>query len=170
MTHRRVVKRNHSFTLIELLTVIAIIGILAAIIIISLDKVRGKARDARRKTDLETISKAIDQYGIDKGAYPLMAGKRGDSCNLTFWNTDLYTPLKDYVSKLPTDPYNATVGGLRYCYYYKHDLSTGAYKIRAKLEQDTAAMQNDGGIYPSFTYPAIFWYEIFSPGGANIWF
>lgn len=52
-------KKQYSFTLIELLVVIAIVGILAAIIFISLGDAQNSAYDARRKVDVNQLSKAM---------------------------------------------------------------------------------------------------------------
>lgn len=58
------------FTLIELMTVIAIIGILATIVTISLISSRVRGRDAQRVATLQILRAAIDQYAVDKGHYP----------------------------------------------------------------------------------------------------
>lgn len=50
------------FTLIELLVVIAIIGVLSAIGLVALTGARGKARDAKRVSDLRTYSLAFQSH------------------------------------------------------------------------------------------------------------
>lgn len=48
-------KKNKGFTLIEMLVVIAIIGILAAVVLTALGPSRNKAKDARVISDLEQV-------------------------------------------------------------------------------------------------------------------
>lgn len=59
------------FTLIELLVVIVIIGILATLATVTLSSARGKARDARRVSDVKQIQTALELYYNDAGGYPL---------------------------------------------------------------------------------------------------
>ncbi len=52
-------KNKEGFTLIELLVVVAIIGMLASLILASLNSARTKARDSRRLSDLKEIANLI---------------------------------------------------------------------------------------------------------------
>ncbi len=58
------------FTLLELIVVIAIVGILAAIAMPKLKDLPRKANEAVLKTNLHTMRDLIDQYYGDKGRYP----------------------------------------------------------------------------------------------------
>jgi len=68
-TFRR--RRNEQgFTLLELIIVVAIIGILATIAMPKLMHTPDKAKEAVLRTDLRTLRDVIDQYYADKGKYP----------------------------------------------------------------------------------------------------
>jgi type II secretion system protein G len=96
-------KKSKGFTLIELLVVIAIIGILATIVLVSLNTARQKARDSRRVSDLRQIALALEMYYDDAITYP------GDSDNATCddWNamvTALQGGANPYMATVPVDP------------------------------------------------------------------
>lgn len=61
---------RQGFTLIELLVVIAIIGILASVVLASLNSARRKSRDARRLSDMKQIQVALEMYFDGAGSYP----------------------------------------------------------------------------------------------------
>ena len=83
---------KRGFTLIELLVVIAIIGILASIVLASLDSARKKGRDARRISDVKEIQLALELYYDAHGVYP-------PSIPSTLVS-------EGFISVMPTDPSN----------------------------------------------------------------
>lgn len=63
-------RASAGFTLLELIIVIAVIGILATIALPNLRQVPRRAQEAVLKTNLRTLRDTIDQYFADKGVYP----------------------------------------------------------------------------------------------------
>lgn len=65
--------RNKGFTLIEILIVIGIIAILAAVVIVAINPARqfAQANNAQRSSNVNTILNAVHQYGVDnRGTLP----------------------------------------------------------------------------------------------------
>jgi type II secretion system protein G len=112
-------QQNQSFTLIELLIVIAIIGILAALIIVSVTAALSKARDAQRVADANEMVNALKQYFINNDGYPFQGTGSADSsyCNNTHTNWCNPALLQPYLTTMPVDPLNdQSFGGDVYRY------------------------------------------------------
>ena len=67
---RRIQKQSEGFTLIELMIVMAIIGVLAVVAIPSFIGAIKQAREAVLKEDLHVLRAAIDSYTMDKQKAP----------------------------------------------------------------------------------------------------
>jgi prepilin-type N-terminal cleavage/methylation domain-containing protein len=82
--------RQNGFTIVELLIVIVVIGILAAITIITYNGIQARSRDTQRLVDLLAIQKALELDRTDNGGYPLceasgvyQAGAAAGACPIT---------------------------------------------------------------------------------------
>jgi len=100
--------KQTGFTIVELLIVIVVIGILAAITIVAYNGIQQRARDAQRQSDISTIKKALEVYYAANDRYP--PGSGSTSINGS-WSTtadaswaNLQTILQPYISLLPRDP------------------------------------------------------------------
>lgn len=147
------------FTLIELMVVIAVMGLLSSIIFASLSNARAKARDTRRKMDLEQLVRALALYINDnKGMLPLSNdcsstrtvvnypgtpnggyGRMVTLCPPTSSTSFIGQVFKNnkYTSYFITDPRGGTTSGCRY--YYFTDSSGKYYQFSAYLEKPTAS-------------------------------
>jgi prepilin-type N-terminal cleavage/methylation domain-containing protein len=101
-------RKSPGFTLVELLAVIAIIGILTGIIMVNIGGLRAKARDARRKADLSQIQNALELYYAEHDLYPVVEIWSGVCPWFGSHSTsgaDAYIPgLSNILPALPTDP------------------------------------------------------------------
>ncbi|MBN2329788.1 MAG: prepilin-type N-terminal cleavage/methylation domain-containing protein [Candidatus Omnitrophica bacterium] len=94
--------KKRSFTLIELLIVVAIIGILAAIAVPNFLNAQVRAKIARVQSDQRAVATACENYKIDQNAYPY------PQSNLRYVGAipELTTPVS-YLSSLQLhDPFN----------------------------------------------------------------
>lgn len=96
-----------AFTLIELLIVVAIIAILAAIAVPNFLEAQTRAKVSRVKNDLRALGTAVETYRIDNNRYPICA---------TFWAptafekmASLTTPVS-YMSSILRDPFLSGTG------------------------------------------------------------
>ena len=85
------------FTLVELIIVVAIIGILAAIAVPSMQYAPIRAREAVIRADLYQIRSCIDQHLADKGVYPESLEALVDS---------------GYIRSIPADPWTHETDGV----------------------------------------------------------
>lgn len=131
-------KANRGFTLIELLVVIAIIGVLASIVLASLNNARRKSRDARRVTDIKQLQLALELYfdGVGAGQYPASSA----TCDATANARGLEVlQTGGYIPQIPRDPLSTTD-----CYAYASPASGArtTYHIGVSLEDPANSALN----------------------------
>lgn len=100
---------QRGFTLLELLVVIAIIGLLASIVLASLDTARSKARDAQRISTMREVRTAMELFYTEYGRYPEAhdAGNFGQpdlDADGILAATVRSTNLRDFYPGEPRDP------------------------------------------------------------------
>jgi general secretion pathway protein G len=107
------------FTLIELLVVITILGILSGLVLSNMPGARERARDAKRKSDLKEIQKALQMYKQDHNSqYPLSL----DELEPQEGSSDYY------IKKVPSGPLDEEK------YSYSRSADTIDYTLSTCLE------------------------------------
>ncbi len=132
-------KNNKGFSLIEILVVIAIIGILTSILVVNYNEARENSRDKIRKSDLKSLQLAIELYKSQNGQYPAMGcgtpGTHwaGSGPHSASWGAscDVYIAglVPDYIGKLPADPSRESEDNTGYI--YTTDAGRTSYKLLA---------------------------------------
>ncbi len=117
------------FTLIELMVVMVILGLLATVGLASFRTSQIKSRDAKRKSDLGQIQRALELYYNDYNTYPDSVGGKISVGGALNWG-DEFKDAKEtvYMKELSKDP----TKNPDYC--YASSASPVSYKLYAKLE------------------------------------
>src|SRR3989344_2967293 len=121
-------------TPIELLVVIAIIGVLASIVLASLNTSRRKSRDARRISDIKQIQLALDlsfdaQNPVTYPPAPVI----GAGSTTLFYGLNVLQ-IGGFMPQIPLDPNNATPDNCYRCSTVTATTPLSTYHLGAKLE------------------------------------
>lgn len=113
----KIASNPHGFTLVELLVVISIIAVLSIIGITVFTGTQKSARDARRRSDVDAISKALETHYVFSTGYPIV-----NDCT---WYTGATCPKDPQTNQL----------------YTINPFTTSAYTVKALLENGNGNCQ-----------------------------
>jgi prepilin-type N-terminal cleavage/methylation domain-containing protein len=140
---------SKGFTLIELLVVIAIIGILASIVLVSLNDARNKGYDTQIKSDIAQIRNGMEMcYDNNGGTYT------GCTTAAALGITALAPPTcsTDRPAVSPFNYIGTTIGVTGSAYAIHADLCAGAYDwcvdSTGKAKNTTAAVADNATVCP----------------------
>jgi len=134
-------KINAGFTLIELIIVIAVLSILSVAVLTTLNPITQfqKADDARRKSDLGQIQKALESYYQDHSSYPASVNNKiSDPQNggTIAWGS----AWGSYMNMLPKDPEAPAAS-----YAYVMTQNGQGYRLYATLDRTNDPQSCNGG-------------------------
>lgn len=138
---------KQSFTLIEILVVIVVVGILSAFILVGLGSITKDARDSQRRTEITRIRNAVwSASNMGVNGYPttpdLGSGARATCC-LGTGDTNCTTIEAAIGGAIPKDPSTKT-GSKEYCYNYKSNGTS--FDVYAKLEGEGAVSLSESTV------------------------
>ena len=141
-------RNKQGFTIVELLIVVVVIAILAAITIVSFNGIQARAKYSVMQQDIATVNKAVLSFYAEKGYYPFIGSGQGNTgTSLSSIESQL---VPAYISKLPTFPSDNSNG----YYVYIWGVGGASYKL-LRLVPDGSTLpsveQSDSRLDPKRT-------------------
>lgn len=143
-------RRQEGFTIVELLIVIVVIGILAALVITTYSGIQAKARNAKRQTDINSVQTQIEAYFADQGHYPSFADLSTASWDTQHLKSLDQSALHDPSAGSGTGITLSQTAGLKVYQYAPLDSSGGSCEAddnTCATYTLTATLENGGGTY-----------------------
>lgn len=133
-------RKESGFTIVELLIVIVVIGILAALVVTTFSGIQRKARDSERQTDINAIHGQVEAYYAQNGRYPGLADLDGTTAGFVAANLKGLDPQALRDPKQQGNAPQAATSGTTYGYAATPSGCTAAgtectsYTLTATLE------------------------------------
>ncbi len=128
-------KKQKGFTLVELIVVIAIIGLLGSILMVSVGTIRVRTRDTKRAQDIRGIQQAVELYFATNGHYPIYP----TAFNMYYdspqtigssepgWRNTFGADLSEYIKEMPVPIRVGGTFGPAYDYFYFSGISSDTH-------------------------------------------
>lgn len=155
------IKKHSGFTIVELLIVIVVIGILAAIVIVAFNGVQQRARYAQHQSDIASVDKAIQLYYADTGSYPTISSAGGNTGSCATCLNNINGLVPKYIARLPSFP----PGGTGYYVYIINGVNYKLVRLVGTAADLPAAEQSNPR--PDTARPGRGW-GTWSPGGGSL--
>lgn len=141
-----------SFSLIELLVVVFIIGVLAGIIVVSMSGATNSANDVRRKSDLHQLVSAILRIKIQDGVLP---SETNNNCKLGSSNSSencsgIQTKLSSLGVSIPKDPVSSD-------YYIYNKMINDGFALKATMSDSSVYSYSSIGNNYFINNPLVDW-------------
>lgn len=140
---------SRALTLIELLMVVAIIAILAAIAVPNFLEAQTRAKLSRAKADMKTIATALESYRVDTTSYPedyAATTPRGDGIGR------LTSPVA-YISSVPLDVFGGYFDRQDGVQVRSYSLGTAPDDRPSRWALASAGPDGNDDTFPLFDYP-----------------
>lgn len=187
-----ITKSRRGFTFIELAVSIAIIGVLSAVILSSVNGARKSGRVAQRVGDIKRVQAALDLYYAKNRSYPSTGGSTSWRSTCPAWGSlnkdnvimDVNTSVKlvpTYLTVMPEDPQRGSAGTNQNCYLYTSNGTDYAFLIHDVTDLSNGSAGATYAKYPELIDPArdsgasasvvdgtgIWAWKVSSPGGVT---
>ena len=133
-THRRFQSRGRGFTLVEMLLVLVILGLLAAIVYPKVGGMGDMVRQRAAKVQIAAFAGALDLFELENGLYP--KGNRG--LQALVQKPAYATNWRQYLKEIPADPWQ---NDYMYDSPGKHNLET--YDLSSMGKDGRAGTEDD---------------------------
>lgn len=135
--------RQSGFTIVELLIVIVVIGILAALVITTFTGIQQKARDTERQTDIKALYGQVEAYYAQNGKYPTLT-----NMNTAAWRSSNVKGLDQEALRDPKNTSYGLVGAAAansYSYAVTNSSNTACDNTTSDCVQYTLTATLEGG-------------------------
>jgi len=140
-------KNKFGFTLIEVLVVIAIFGILSAVLYANFGEAGAQSRDTERKADLRALQSALELYKLKNGRYPAgcnapgrWSGQAGTSYACPSGSQYIVGLAPEFIPVLPSD---GRLNGSDSGYVYTTNADGTVYKLMARRTVESETITDD---------------------------